>query len=200
MLWMLGKRGSSSGTKDKIQALAVSTREQENKFLKELDRSKSLISNKQFSAVQSQLSSLESSIAHERAQLAKVEETLLKSQQNVEERENNHQNMKIAKMDEDERVEQLLAKHETLSAESMQLERSLAESMKNLDSLLNEAELTENQKSLLKDLQVALEAGGARLRELISEYESVKTRVETLKQQHLDLEEEYTRLVELQLG
>jgi chromosome segregation ATPase len=193
-------KGSGSGAKEKFELHLKSIQESESSLKKEIENSKSLVSAKQIAAVQAQMAALEASIAQERAQLAKVEATLGKSQQDVEQRENAHQNQKIAKLDEEEKLNQLLEKHESLAAESMQLEHSLAESMKNLDKLLEESEMTQSQRDLIKELQVGLEATGSRLRELISEYEAVKSRVEMLRQQHLDLEEEYTRLVELQLG
>ncbi len=198
--YFIKTRSSGGKTKEKIKIYTEEFRQSEQELINQLHKEQQLASAKQIASIQSQLSNLESSITQERAQLTKVEETLAKSQQNVEERENNHQNMKIAKIDEDERVQQLLEKHEALSAESIQLEKELAEAMKNLDSLINESAMTDDQKAMLTELQNTLETAGARLRELIAEYESVKSRVDALRQQHLDLEEEYTRLVELQLG
>lgn len=197
--FLLGK-GSGGKTKDKFEVHSKALQSAESSLKNDAEKSKNLVPSKQIATVQSQLESIEASIAQERAQLAKVEATLSKSQQDVEARENTHQNQKIAKLDEEEKLNQLLEKHESLSAESMELERSLAEAMKNLDKLLEESDMTQSQRDLIKELQESMEAAGARLRELISEYEAVKSRVEALRQQHLDLEEEYTRLVELQLG
>lgn len=196
------KFGGGSGAKlqEHFDALVKSMQEREEGLQSQIARSKESISAKQIAAVQAQIESLEASIAQEKVELQKVEATLSKAQQDVEQRENVHQTQKIAKEDEEEKLTALLEKHEALAAESIQLERNLAESMKNLDKLLSETDMSESQKGLLRELQTAMEEAGARLRELISEYEAVKTRVETLRQQHLDLEEEYTRLVELQLG
>lgn len=196
----LGGGGSNAKIKEKFDAKVLSWREVQNSIKSEIEKSKNLISNKQIATVQTQIENLEASIAQERAQLTKVEATLSKSQQDVEQRENAHQNQKIAKDDEEEKISQLLERHEILSAESIELEHGLAEAMKNLDKLLAESDITDNQRSMLQELQAAMEEAGSRLRDLISEYEAVKSRVEMLKQQHLDLEEEYTRLVELQLG
>lgn len=192
--------GSGSKLKEKLEEKSKQLLESQSALNNEIERSKNLISSKQIATVQSQIESLEASIAQERAQLAKVEATLSKSQQDVEQRENTHQNQKIAKDDEEEKLNQLLERHETLSAESIELEQGLAEALKNLDKLLSESGMSEDQLGMFKELQTAMEAAGSRLRELIAEYEAVKSRVEMLRQQHLDLEEEYTRLVELQLG
>ena len=71
---------------------------------------------------------------------------------------------------------------------------------KSLDNIMAELELTEDQRGLLDELSKALTSAGSNLRDLLMEYEAVKTRLENLRQQHLDLEEEYTKLVEQQLG
>ena len=53
---------------------------------------------------------------------------------------------------------------------------------------------------IFEDLNRALSDGGALLRDLITEYQSVNERLDMLRIQHEDLEEEYTKLVEQQLG
>lgn len=196
------KLGSGAGekTKKKIEETLKLFKDSNSALSQEIEKSKNLVSSKQIAAVQAQIESFEASIAQERAQLVKVETNLSKCQQDVEVRENAHQNQKIAKDDEEEKLNELMERHEALSAESIELERGLAESLKILDKMLSETEMTDNQRGLLKDLQSSTESAGARLRDLISEYEAVKSRVAMLRQQHQDLEEEYTRLVELQLG
>ena len=82
----------------------------------------------------------------------------------------------------------------------MQLEQQLANSMKNLDQLMNDVQLSETQRALLDDLSSALSGAGERMRDLLTEYNTVHERLELLQQQHRDLEDEYTRLVEQQLG
>ena len=72
--------------------------------------------------------------------------------------------------------------------------------MKNLESILGEVTLTDDQKAELDKLNDALSSAGENMRTLITEYESVNERLKMLREQHEDLEEEYTKLVEQQLG
>jgi predicted nuclease with TOPRIM domain len=72
--------------------------------------------------------------------------------------------------------------------------------MKSLDAILSELNLTQDQRKHLSDLSETLTSAGGRLRELLTEYQTVKERLDMLTQQHADLEEEYTKLVEQQLG
>ncbi|MCB0338546.1 MAG: hypothetical protein KDD53_03030, partial [Bdellovibrionales bacterium] len=75
-----------------------------------------------------------------------------------------------------------------------------AESLKELDAIMDELEMTQVQRDIMQSLSNALEASSARMRDLIFEYQQVNERLEQLKAQHLDLEDEYTKLVEQQLG
>ncbi|RIL09567.1 MAG: hypothetical protein DCC75_06225 [Proteobacteria bacterium] len=72
--------------------------------------------------------------------------------------------------------------------------------MKSLDTLTADLQLTPDQKGAFDDLSNGLTAASARLRDLLTEYNTLNERLVNLQQQHLDLEEEYTRLVEQQLG
>jgi predicted nuclease with TOPRIM domain len=60
--------------------------------------------------------------------------------------------------------------------------------------------MTQSQREMFLGLQSTVEEAGARLRDLLMEYQTVNERLNMLRQQHSDLEEEYTRLVEQQLG
>ena len=90
--------------------------------------------------------------------------------------------------------------YDSCASESVALEQRLAQSLKNLDSIIDQLQLTQAQKASLTDLSNAATSAGGRLRDLITEYETLNERLKTLTQQHQDLEEEYTKLVEQQLG
>ena len=80
------------------------------------------------------------------------------------------------------------------------LEQELAASLKELDALVVDVPMTPDQRTVFQELLNALTAAGSRLRDLITDYQAVQERLESLKLQHNDLEDEYTRLVEQQLG
>jgi len=147
-----------------------------------------------------QSQAIELELAQEKENLKSVEARLDEAQKSVELKESAHQELKSAKEDEEIRLQELLERYNQISSESIELEQKLAASMKNLDLLMEEADLTPDQKAAFDQLSKAMTNAGARLRDLMIEYNTVKERLELLKTQHKDLEEEYTRLVEQQLG
>ena len=165
-----------------------------------LAKSAGYASKPQLEFLLKQTESAEADIQKEKENLKGIESRLDQAQKNVETRESTQQQLKTAHEDEENKLHELLAKFETISAESVSLEQKLATSMKNLDQLMEEVELTPDQRGAMQDLSNALTGAGSRLRELLMEYTTVKERLQSLRQQHSDLEEEYTRLVEQQLG
>jgi len=146
------------------------------------------------------MSTLKKSVSQEEKTLEELGELLQTAQQNIEQKEVAQQDLKMSGEAEVEKLDALLAVYEEVSTESIDLEQRLAQSMKNLESILNEVSLTEAQRGQLDDLSEAMNIAGTNLRNLILEYEAVNGRLTALKSQHEDLEGEYTRLVEEQLG
>ena len=136
----------------------------------------------------------------QRQTLKAIESKLAQAQKQIEEKEAYHQDLKTAKADEESKLKALLERYSTLSSEAIALEQQVAQSMKDLDSLMSTASLSPEQKAVFTSLSENLEAAGNRLRDLITEYETVHGRLKTLSDQLADLENEYTRLIEQQLG
>ena len=157
-------------------------------------------SKPQLDFVTQQAQAAQADLAKEKQNLTSIETRLDEAQKNVETKEAAQQELKSGREDEEILLQELFAKFDDISAESVTLEQRLASSMKNLDQLLEEVELTPDQRGMYQDLQNALSSAGTRLRDLLMEYTTVKDRLQVLQQQHKDLEEEYTRLVEQQLG
>jgi chromosome segregation ATPase len=154
----------------------------------------------QLKSVDNQLNELKESFAAQKKQLAETEALLATAQKNVEVKETQQQELKTLKEEDESKLVELLTKYETLSEEAVALEQQLANAMKNLEELLSTATLTDIEKDLLKQLNEAVISASGRLRDLMTEYGVVKERLETIQGQFKDLEEEYTRLVEQQLG
>lgn len=150
--------------------------------------------------LRSQLTTIRGELETETGKLKSIEQKLDSAQKDVEQRETDHQELKTAKEEDDAKAAALLADYSGLSTEAVTLEQKLASSMKNLDQILGEIELTQDQRNVLTELSDSLMNAGSRLRDLLTEYKQVNDRLEMLRQQHIDLEEEYTRLVEQQLG
>lgn len=157
-------------------------------------------SKAQLDNVVKQIEDARTSLAREKETLTQLESKLDTVQKSVEAKEVQHQEMKTAREEEEARLAELLANYETISNESIALEQRLAESLKNLDAMMDGVQMTDEQRLVLEELSGALTNTGARLRDLLTEYNMVKERLDTLSGQHRDLEEEYTRLVEQQLG
>lgn len=146
------------------------------------------------------LEETKTNLQKERDNLKQVEAKLDNVQKTVEGKEAEHQEMKTTKEENEGKLAELLSQYETISAESIELEQQLAESMKSLDSIMESLPADDNQKAILQELSDTLTNSGSRMRDLLTEYNMVKERLDALSQQHSDLEEEYTRLVEQQLG
>lgn len=154
----------------------------------------------QFDSVVAMLEDFRRQIETEKEQLKQLEEKLEGSQQHVEGKEASQQELKAARDADEKALDELLASYESIAAESVALEAQLAASLKNLDHMFEELETTDEQKQMLEYVQEALTNASALLRDLMTEYDSMQERLNLLKEQHTDLEDEYTRLVEQQLG
>ena len=150
--------------------------------------------------INEKIGGLAQQLEQEKGELKSIETKLEGAQKAVEEKESHQQATKSASDEELAKLEELLASFADLSSESTGLEQRLAASLKNLDSLMAEATLTQPQKDALRSLSNALTEAGSRLRDLIMQHTQVNERLVMLKQQHSELEDEYTKLVEKQLG
>lgn len=189
--------GSAKIEKDKLVAAIENTLNKLKGFSNDTD---SFVSQAQFETLASQVETARKMLEKEKDTLLEIEANLDKAQKSVEEKEAIQQDLKSSNEEEDAILEELLTNYSGIAEESALLEKQLAESLKSLDRIMSELKLTDEQRALLEELQRALTVAGANLRDLLMEYEAVKSRLENLKQQHLDLEDEYTKLVEQQLG
>jgi chromosome segregation ATPase len=169
--------------------------------LEELVRYKdSYMGRGQYQYLVEQISGDISALASEKENLKGIEKKLEEAQKMVEEKETHQQEIKSSKEEDEAKVAELLSSFQDISSSSISLEQQLAASLKSLDSIMDSLEMTENQKKFMQDLSSALSTAGERMRDLVTEYQQVQERLEMLKQQHDDLEVEYTKLVEQQLG
>jgi chromosome segregation ATPase len=189
--------GSSSITRAKLltEITSVTT---ELEGLKRYERSYSGAG--QLAQLRERIEAITVTLAAENATLKGIEEKLQAAQKIVEGKEAQQQEVKSVKVKDEVMLQGLLARYNDIAEESKALEHRLAQSMKSLDAILSELNLTQDQRKHLSDLSETLTSAGGRLRELLTEYQTVKERLDMLTQQHADLEEEYTKLVEQQLG
>ncbi len=189
---------ASGGSEKKEISQKIHALDQEIKEL--LKYSSSYASKGQFDTLVDMVNNVRAELEGEKGSLKSIEQKLDQAQKDVETKEYQQQEMKSAKEEDEKKLTDLLGSYEQVSSESVNLEQKLAQSLKNLDSIMAELTLSDNQRSVLEDLSNALTTAGSLLRELITENNSVNERITMLKEQHDDLEDEYTRLVEQQLG
>lgn len=197
---VLLKRKLLSSTSSGKDALLLEIQETTTKARELIKFKDSYAAKGQLDYVIGLVSGTQTDLEREKGSLKEIEGKLGTAQKQVEGKESKQQDLKSAKMEDEVKLQELLANYENLSTEAIALEQRLAASLKNLDSIMDEIELTQDQKGMLQELSNALTNAGARLRDLLTEYEQVNQRLQALRQQHVDLEDEYTKLVEQQLG
>jgi chromosome segregation ATPase len=190
--------GSSVGAEK--ETLIESLKEMDQDLVKLAKHTGSFASRAQFDTLVDMVEQAQTNLEKEKASLKEIESRLDVSQKDVEQKEFQQQELKSAKEEDELKLQQLLESYENVSSESISLEQQLAESLKNLDTILGEINITDEQRAVFEDLNSQLSTSGGLLRELITEYNSVNERLNLLREQHEDLEDEYTRLVEQQLG
>jgi len=196
----MSKRVGGGGSREETEALKQEAQVIEEELRAGTERGMNFASKAQIDSVSSQAAELIGLLESQKGVLKEIEEKLETAQKNVETKESQQQEMKSAKEEDELKLEELMSHFETVSSESVNLEQELAQSLKSVDGLLVEIPLTADQKIVFQELSNALTAAGGRLRDLITDYQAVRERLENLKLQHQDLEDEYTKLVEQQLG
>lgn len=136
----------------------------------------------------------------EKARLKTIEAKLDEIQKNVETKEFQQQEVKSSKEEDAVKLINFLGDYHENSSPSVKIEQKLAAALKTLDQIISSGQFPEDQKGALSDLQTAMTTAGSALRGLITEYDGLFERLSQLKAQHQDLEDEYTKLVEQQLG
>ena len=194
------KKKLSGGQQEQVTALVEKATALNAELAALQSRAKDLISKSQEDSARDQLDQAKTSLASEKENFVVIERKLDSAQKAVEQKEAVQQELKSGKAEDEQKVAELIASFEDISAESVSLEQQLANSMKNLDQIMSEVSLTADQRGVLQELSDTLTSSGARLRDLIMEYQQSNERLQALQTQHQDLEEEYTRLVEQQLG
>jgi chromosome segregation ATPase len=183
----------SSALREEAQSL-------ETQLIEVLSEQQKFASKGQIQSLISQRQNFLSSAQEQRALLTSMVERLDKARADVQRREAEQQEIR-AMRDEDEKViVQLTSNYTQFSHESVTLEHTLAESLKTLDAMSSEIKMTPDQQAVIQELSNALTSASAQLRDVIVDYQNAHERLESLRLQHRDLENEYTKLVEQQLA
>jgi chromosome segregation ATPase len=198
--YLLGKRAGASASDTESAALREEAQTLEAQLVEILSEQQKFASKGQIQSLLSQSKTFMSSAHDQKAILTSLVERLDRARTNVQQREAEQQDIRAMK-DEDEKViVQLTSNYAQFSHESVTLEHTLAESLKTLDAMSSEIKLTPDQQAVIQELSNALTSASAQLRDVIVDYQNAHERIESLRLQHRDLENEYTKLVEQQLA
>jgi chromosome segregation ATPase len=158
------------------------------------------VSERELAKAERELREVQSEIDRERETLKRIETTLAGAQAEVEQKETEYQNLKVSKKADEERIAAMHVNFEHIELESTELERTLAESLSDLNDIISNLEEHNQLREVLENLSHTASDQSKLARELHLEYRAVSERVAAVAQQQKDLEDEYTRLVEKQLG
>ncbi len=139
-------------------------------------------------------------LEEQRDKLQQTEVRLKKAQEEVIGRELSQQEIKTARQEDEKKLVEVMSNYQDFSSQSVTLEHKLAQSLRQLDAMIVENPMTADQRALFQELSNALTAASAQLRDVIVDYQAVYERLDALRNQYADLEKEYTKLVDLQLG
>ena len=130
-LGLLIKKKLAGGQVTQIDALILEVSEFDQKIEKLQNQSKDLISKNQKLSAEEQLNSAKVALAAEKSNLNAIEKKLDQAQKLVEGKEAIQQELKSGKAEDEQKMAELLAGYEDISAQSVSLEQQLAASMKN---------------------------------------------------------------------
>jgi predicted nucleic acid-binding Zn-ribbon protein len=194
------KKVSGAGSSDKIATLIDQSASADSEIRGYVSRGVAFASKAQIDSVETQTRDIGEALEKQKALLKEIEQKLETAQKDVETKEGAQQEMKSAKEEDEAKLMQITSQFNTVKSDSVALEQELSTSLKSLDAMMNEVPMTADQRAVFQELSNAITSASSRLRDLITDYQSVNERLENLRAQHQDLEDEYTKLVEQQLG
>jgi hypothetical protein len=159
-----------------------------------------IASKSQLKTIATQTENFLAGLESQRALLKELEARLENANSQVIEKERSQQELKSFKEEEEVKLLEVTSNYQAIADKSVALEQELAESLRNLDLIGNDVPMTDDQKATFTALSEALSDAGTVLRDLIMDNQTAQERLNTLMAQRDELENEYTKLVEQQLG
>lgn len=195
-----GKKAAPGSSDEEMAALRETARELENKLVETLSDNHKFASKGQIASLARQTENFRATIAEQKALLSTIRERLDNARADVDAREKAQQEIRTMKEEDESAIVEVVANYDRFSSESVTLEHTLAESLRTLDAMASEIQMSPDQQAVFHELSNALTATSAQLRDVIVDYQNAHERLENLRRQYQDLENEYTKLVEQQLG
>ncbi len=198
--FMLNKKLSKGASDEAIADLRAESEKLEGEMVALLGDINRFASKGQVQTLIAQTQRFVKALEEQRDKLQQTEARLRKAQEEVMGRELSQQEVKTARQEDEKKLVEVMSNYQDFSSQSVTLEHKLAQSLRQLDTMIVENPLTANQRALFQELSNALTAASAQLRDVIVDYQAVYERLDALRNQYADLEKEYTKLVDLQLG
>lgn len=198
--YIFGRREGHGLSDEEMANLREQARDIETKLVETLSENHKFASKGQIASLSRQTENFRTTIAEQKAILETISERLTKARADVEVREQEQQEIRAMKEADESAMAQVVANYDQFSTESVTLEHKLADSLRTLDAMTSELKMTPDQRVVFQELSNALTATSAQLRDVIVDYQNAHERLENLRSQYQDLENEYTKLVEQQLS
>ncbi len=197
---ILSKKLSGGGSGVTLAELTAQSETLEEQIKGHISDRGPFVSTAQLGSVTQQKNDVVEGLGKQKQLLNEIEGKLEGAQKDVETKEAVQQEMKSAKEEDEAKLLDVTSKFGNVTTDCVTLEQELSSSLKSLDSMMAEVPMTADQRAVFQELSNVMTAGSSRLRDLLTDCQAVNERLENLRLQHQDLEEEYTKLVEQQLG
>lgn len=197
---ILNKRMSRGASDEAIAGLRSEAEALEGQMINLLSDINQQASKGQIQTLVAQTEKFIVALKEQHEKLQETEARLAKAQQEVIGRELSQQEIKTARQEDEQKLVEVMSNYQDFSSQSVALEHKLAQTLRSLDAMIAENPLNADQRALFQELSNALTTASAQLRDVIVDYQAVFERLEALRGQYADLEKEYTKLVDLQLG
>ena len=196
----LSKRLAGRATDESIANLRSESDELEAQMIGLLSNINQVASKGQIQTLTTQTERFIAALKEQKDNLQETEIRLTKAQQNVIQRELSQQEIKTARQEDEKVLLEVMTNYQDFSTQSVALEHKLAQTLRTLDAMVAENPMSPDQRAVFQELTNALTTASAQLRDVIVDYQSVHERLSAMRSQYTDLENEYTKLVDLQLG
>jgi chromosome segregation ATPase len=198
--YLLGRKVGVQASDEQAAQLREESAQLESKLVETLSNVDTYASKAQLAFIKKQAEVFQEAIKDQQATLSSLVERVDRTRVDVQSRENNLQEIRAMKEEDQVAITQSLASYTESSAESLSLEQKLAESLRTLDAMTSEIQMTSDQQAVFSELSNALTQASAQLRDVIIDYQTANERLLNLHSRFTDLENEYSKLVEAQLA
>ena len=197
---MIANKASVTGSSAEVKLIDSSIDALNKNIEAALSYANNLVPLSNYTELVKKSEEFENNLATERSKLELLDAKLAEIQKKVTIEEQNHSSLKKGREDAIDLATSIREKKSQLEAEQKRLNEELTNSRNQLDVLSNEMNLTPEQEIGLNQIKAALKNSQEQLGSLSQTYKQSSTRFATLHGQYSDLEKEFTKLIEKDLG